>query len=86
MYLGTCSACGKQAYGNRKTARAAIRRAPFAGTGMREYRCPDFPFGWHIGHLPSAARRGVRAAGDAARANRRRGPSPASSNEAEGAA
>lgn len=54
-----CPDCGKRRYIKRAGAKAVIKSLP-DNRAMREYRCPVGE-GWHIGHLPSAVRRGLRS-------------------------
>lgn len=49
-----CPRCGKREWPTRKDAKAAARRF-FPGERLSVYRCGDV---WHLGHLPTAVRRG----------------------------
>lgn len=53
---GEC-ACGKLRYTSRKRARAAAR-VKHPGMHLAAYRCGPY---WHLGHLPQAAKCGLRA-------------------------
>jgi hypothetical protein len=53
-FHGSCPTCGKRRYASRLLARAAGR---VIDRTMSAYRCGDY---WHLGHLPSAVRRGAR--------------------------
>jgi len=55
---GACPTCGKVRFTSRKDARAAGRRLKHTGDPLSAYRCGDY---WHIGHLPTDIRRGVRS-------------------------
>ena len=46
-----------------RTLKRVLRRANGADGAVREYVCPECGR-WHVGHLPTTARRGKSAAGD----------------------
>lgn len=52
------SGCAKVRYVNRSAARRA--RQQIGDRGLRPYRCADCG-GWHLGHLPSVVRRGLKS-------------------------
>lgn len=58
--VGRCALCDKAMFPSRKAARAAISRIPSRNSGakMNAYRCKENENYWHIGHLPTAVRRG----------------------------
>lgn len=56
-YVTECGPCGKRSYRTRRNARKAIR--DMCGQSMREYRYVHGDV-WHVGHLPTSVRRGVR--------------------------
>jgi hypothetical protein len=61
-YLHFCATHGKKAF-TKPGAKRAIRQLRERG-GMREYRCDIVPDVWHIGHLPQAARVGLKTSGE----------------------
>jgi len=67
VHCGECPTCGKLRYPTRKVAKAVARRLSHRGTN--EYRCGDY---WHIGHLPTAVRRGTISRDALVRANGRK--------------
>jgi hypothetical protein len=66
-----CETCGKVRFRNRKAARARAKKL-YPGDHMSTYKCGEY---WHIGHIPWAVRRGVRA--------RDEGPTPPSVGQQE---
>lgn len=58
--VGRCALCDKAMFPSRKAAREAIGRIPGRSPGakMNAYRCKENENYWHIGHLPTAVRRG----------------------------
>ena len=55
-YIGMCPACGKRRYGNKRSAKAVVRR--MQDGHMVAYRCPAEPEYWHTGHLPTPVIKG----------------------------
>ena len=56
---GICGDCGKVRYACRKDARRIARSKGWHG--MNAYQCGDY---WHLGHPPTALRRGQISRGD----------------------
>lgn len=51
-----CPACGKLRYLSRAAAKKVAKRLPPTdGVRMGAYACGDY---WHVGHVPTAVRRG----------------------------
>jgi hypothetical protein len=53
----TCPDCGKRSYSSRKRARKVLRHIADSDH-MSAYRCHYNSALWHIGHTPTAVRRG----------------------------
>lgn len=67
---------GKLTHPTRADAAKVAKRFRLRGEHLRPYPCPLTPGcgGWHIGHIPQAAMRGVRSATSVyQRRNRKRG-------------
>ena len=53
----TCRHCGKRSYSSRRAAKAALRHHGDR-KGMAAYECHTNPGVFHLGHIPTAVRRG----------------------------
>jgi hypothetical protein len=56
-YIGLCTACEKRRYGNKRAAKAVVRR--MQDGHMVAYRCPVEQEYWHVGHLPTPVIKGI---------------------------
>jgi hypothetical protein len=57
-YIGHCDACDKKSYGDRSSAKRAVRRW-HRGEHMVAYACPTVPGLFHVGHLSPGVISGV---------------------------
>ena len=60
----TCQHCGKRGFSTRKRAKKMLQRMRSEKSGMSAYQCHYDPTVWHLGHTPTAVRRGYATRDD----------------------